>query len=221
MPLRPSEKLKTAIGGSLVAVWLLWFFVLSKPSPPFDETPHRALGHVLAEEALKLATPDSKIIVIVRDTKTFRSPAIDTQMRVFRKVLAGKGKSIADTQLITVDALRVQTVPPGDFLQILRSSGDNDVVVSFTGPPALTEAQLAKLGRKHPKVIAVCTGAVARQVDLDQVFSRGLLHQAVLDRPDAGKPANVPPDERSIFEHFFRLASPGSLNGTSQGKGTG
>lgn len=179
------------------------------PLPPRgNPLPHLGLGQQLGQEALKARGPGGRIILITRDTVIFRNPAIEAQKSALVRTLAQAGTALAATNIITVDPLRLVAVPSGDFLQILRKASEADVIVSLLGPPVLTPAQLDKLGEKRPKVIAVCSGAMPRQVDLRRLFDHRLLHVAIISRP-APTPAPAPPatQPQPWFDHLFEVVT--------------
>lgn len=205
------ERIKQAVGLVVLLLSVAWLFLYDRPSPPFDPAPHAALGTVMAEEALKLI-PGGEVILIVRDTQTALSPAADRQEQAFRQTLeAGKGR-VVSTFRIKLDPLRVPAVPPMDFFLILRNAKDNQVVVSFAGPPTFPDTPANKLS-KVPKVIALCPGPVPRQVDVPRLAQRGLITLAVVDRVPAGAPLTGKESlsTREIFDRFHRLATPSSL----------
>jgi hypothetical protein len=102
-------------------------------------------------------------------------------------------------------------VPPGEFFDLLRQGRDNDVIVSFLGPPTLDADQLARLGPKRPRILAVCSGAMPVQVDLRGIFEQKLLALAVVSRPEA--PAKAAANgTQSAFEQLFRVITPSNLS---------
>ena len=178
--------------------------------PRLDARPHEALGGVVAEEALKLRAPGGKIVLICRDTTRFKSPAGVAEIRSFQSALKAAGAGIATTNLIRLDPLRLSSVPPGDFFQLLQRLTDSDVVVSFLGPPVLTPDQLAKLGEKKPKVLAVCTGSTPGRANLKRLFDDKVLHAAVVSRRSVGAGPPTPDTVRNWFDHLFTLITPTS-----------
>lgn len=202
----------------------LYFFAYPTP-PPIDPRPHRMLGTVLANEAGQALNSGGRLLVIARENAEFRVPAADAQLAAFLETTKKLGKTVTLMRSVKVDPLRVVGVPPGDFLELLRQAKEEDVIVSFLGPPLLAEDQLAKLGTKRPRVIAACPGAVAAKIDLRRVFDQKLLTLAVVNRPDA--PAQSSPgDERHAFDEQFKVVNAGNLAeltslGTGAGTGSG
>jgi hypothetical protein len=175
--------------------------------PRLDSLPHEALGEAMAVETRKQLGAGGRIHLIRRDTAVYPNPAADAQLRAFQRALKKAGASAVASTLIKSDPLRVVNVPAGDFHKLLESASESDVIVSFLGPPQLTSGQLAKLGAKRPKVVALCIGEIPRQTDLKRRFEEKLVHAAILSRRDvtAGSPASD--SLRAWFDHFFVVAT--------------
>lgn len=197
----------------LLSAWVLilvssfWLFRFYHPTPPFDGAVHRNIGESLAEESIKLLGKGGGVILIARDSKTADSPATDTQIRALAKRLGSAGVRILSTNWIKLDPLRVPAVPPGDFFIFLRRAREEDVVVSLSGPPTFNEGQNRKLGEAKSKILALCGGAIPYQVDLKQLFSRGLLHVAVVDRVPASTATAPPATAREAFDRSYEIVT--------------
>jgi len=193
----------------MVTAWAVILFSIYPLPPRFDSGPHRELGQVLAREALKLQQPGGRIILITRDTAMFKAPAFEAQAEGFRRTLKNARVEIAATRLLKVDPLRVLSVPSGDFLELLRKASEKDVIVSLLGPPVLDAGQIAKLDGNRPRVLAVCSGAMPRQVDLKRLFDEKLIHAAVISReePAAASAAGA----TGAFDRHFKLITPTNL----------
>ena len=192
-----------AIGAAAVALYLS----LNSFSPPFNPKPHEALGRVLAEESLKLRGGGGRIFVITRDTAAFKSPGIDAQLKSFSATLKQAGAGVTSTNLMKVDPLRPVNVPAAEFLKILGGLSENDVVASFLGPPILSNAQLAQLGTKRPRVAAVIPADLARYANLKQLFEIQLLHAAILNRTEVNAPAPAADTLQAWFDHLYLLVT--------------
>jgi hypothetical protein len=175
--------------------------------PRVEVRPHEALGEVMAQEAIKQLGPGGRIFLMQRDTVLYPNPAAAAQVRAFHRALRRAGVSAAGTNVAKIDPLRMVSAPPADFFQLLKKASEADVVVSFLGPPVLNADQLAKLGGKAPKVVAVCSGAMPKQLNLKQAFESKLLHVAVLSRTDVS--GNLPDSghAQAWFNHYFTLAT--------------
>ncbi|MEY2411008.1 MAG: hypothetical protein QOF48_3678 [Verrucomicrobiota bacterium] len=207
-------------GAVILAACAIIYFSLCPLPPRFDRAPHRGLGEVLGAEALKLRDASSRFIVIIRDTESFKAPAATAELEGFRQALKKGGAKISSTHILKLDPLRVVGVPPGDFFELLRKSSESDVIVSFQGPPALSPEQLAKLGSKRPHVLAVCSGSLPRQIDLQKIFAQKLLHAAVISRPDAASPAGTSRGARAAFDRMFKLVTEQDIDDLAPARGS-
>jgi len=188
------------------------FFSLREPRPGFDPRPEHALGQVLAEEAAKLLTGGGRLTVITRDPAAFASPASALQLEGFYAELKKSKLTVAATNIVQQDPLRLVRVPPGAFVDVMRKLGENDVIVSFLGPPVLDGEQKARLGEKRPYVVAVCSGWLPRQVDLKGLFAEKLLHVAVVSRLQAAPTPPTSQNPREWFDHYYEVITPANLS---------
>jgi hypothetical protein len=194
----------TEISALLAAVLALAgiFFSVFGFGPRVDRKVHQEIGQALAKEAVGLLGKGGQIAIVTRDTASFRQPAIEMALAGFKQEILRAGAVIASTQEVQVDPLRPVEVPPGDFFELIRRAPAQNVIVSFMGPPLLTDAQRGKLGRIQPKIVAFCSGSLAENVDLRRLFEAGLLHAAVVNR-------RLPPDgsdkAQKITETFAQL----------------
>lgn len=85
------------------------------------------------------------------------------------------------------------------------------MVVSFLGPPTLTQEQWASLKGKSPKVLALCSTHLLRQIDLKKVFDQGLLRLAVANKPSVAAAAPATDTPQAWFDHLFALVTPANL----------
>jgi hypothetical protein len=197
--------------GAVVLAAAGWLYLFLFPTPPaIDARPHQGLGEVIAAEALKLLEPGARLIVITRDQESFVLPAMSAQLESFLKAVTVAGKAPHAVRAIKVDPLRVVSVPPGDFHEMLRQGKDNDVIVSFLGPPALNADQLLRLGTKRCRVVALCSGAMPARIDLKKAFELKLLHVAIVSRTDAPAQATAG-SSRAAFDQFFKVVTEANL----------
>jgi NAD(P)-dependent dehydrogenase (short-subunit alcohol dehydrogenase family) len=200
-----NTKVTNGLAVTIVIAALVWLYVFFNPRPPpIDRALHEKVGEVMAAEATKLLEPGAKLIVVARATDPFEVPAAAAQLDALLSALEKSGKNVSTKRLLKVDPLRVTSVPPGDFLELMRQASANDVIVSFLGPPLLSDDQLIKLGTKRPRIVALCSGAMPLQVDLRKVFERQLLATAVISRTNApAKPAAGSPQQG--FDQMFQV----------------
>src|SRR5438552_10773346 len=207
-----TNQLRITVALVAIVVSAAFLYVWFTPfGPSSDAGPHKALGTVMAEEALKLRGGSGKIIVLTRDTRTYKNPAADVQLESFRHEVKKGGSTIASDRWVRFAPIRLASVPPGDFQDLITRNTPDDVIVSFLGPPVLTDAQLAKVGHKPPKILALCSGWMPRQVDLRSIFQQQALDVAVISREHpmrsgGGKGA------REQFDEWFAIVTPQNVS---------
>jgi len=172
---------------------------------PVDRKLHSEIGRALAKETLSLLRPGGQITVITRDTEAFPQPAMDILLKSFQQEIRRAGDYKVGTQTIQLDPLRPVEVPPGDFYELIRRSSAERIIVSFLGPPVLTWEQRRALGRVKPKIIAFCSGNLAESLDLSELFSAGLLHVALINRPPLPATEEARPNTASTFERLYTV----------------
>jgi len=196
--------------GIIFLAWAVIHFTTTEGPPRFDAGPHRALGEVLAREALKVHESGKRLILITRETDQFKAPAFEAQLAGFEETLAKAGVKITTRRLLKVDPLRLPAVPPGDFAELLRKADEKDVIVSLLGPPILDDTQVDRLGKKRPHVLAVCSGTVPQRVDLRQLFKWKLMEVAVVSRDTpVGHPGG---GTQAEFDRMFTLVTAANLS---------
>jgi hypothetical protein len=171
------------------------------PAPTRE--PHQAAGAELARQAISLLQPGGRITVITRDTSLFPNPATDILMESFQEELRARHVSIDAVEKLQVDPLRLISVPPGDFQNWIHQSAAGDVIVSFMGPPLLTEAQWQPLGEIKPAIVAFCPGSGLQPVDYRPLFAHGRLRAAVASRRDKSSPAVKSKNPLAWFDQDF------------------
>ncbi len=176
-------------GSAIITAWSLFCFSLHGGlGPSVDARPHEASGRLMAQEALAWLAPGGQITVIARDTAAFKNPATDIQLASFRKTIGRAGAAIHSLHLLPVDPLRPMAVPSSDFCEVIRHTPEGSVIVSFMGPPRLTQAERFRLGEINPAIVAFISGSLPESADLRLLFQQGLLQAAVLDRRGAERP---------------------------------
>jgi hypothetical protein len=199
------------VAGAVIVAALVWLYLFFNPRPPpIDRALHNRVGEVLAAETIKQIEPGARLIVVARAKEPFEVPAAEAQLDSFLRAIKKSGKSVSTTRFLKVDPLRVVSVPPGDFFELMRQTESNDVIVSFLGPPLLNDVQFGKLGGKRPRVVAVCSGAMPVQVDLRKMFERQLLAAAIISRTNA--PAQPAGSAHQVFEEMFKVITPANVS---------
>jgi len=203
--------LRIAVLLTALAVWLaVWLDGRNGLGPRLDRSTFAASGRLVAQQALASLKPGGQIIVLRRDTAAFRNPATDVQMTAFRQTLLRAGVPIQLERVLPIDPLRPVVVPSGEFCDLIKKSPPGAVIVSFMGPPSLTDLDLVRLGDAKRPIIAFCPGPPPSANDLQSLFDEGLLEKAIIIRPPSA--ALAPPkscvaiDARNIAD---LAASPG------------
>jgi hypothetical protein len=148
--------------------------------PGINPASHRAAGTELARQALSALKPGGHIIVITRDTVTFKNPATDILLESFQRKLRQANARVSAMQTVQVDPLRPVEVPSGDFQEWIHHAADGDVIISLIGPPVLTTAEISQLGGIKPNIVAFCPGGWPDRVDFRPLFAQGLLRAAIV-----------------------------------------
>ena len=155
----------------------------------------------MALQAVRLLKPGGQIIIITRDTAAFKNPAADIQLATFKKELRKTHAAIGSVHAIQVDPLKPVQAPAGDFFELIRQTASQNVIVSFMGPPLLSETQARQLGGVKPGIVAFCSGSLPDQIDLRAFFEQGLLGAAVVSRRNPL--ASQPKDLQGWFDRYF------------------
>lgn len=208
--MRNSRTINVVAVATTLAAWVGLHAYLHPGPPAMDRKPHEALGEVLAAEALARLKPGARLLVIARDPEPYQVPASAAQLESFESAILRGGGQIAGCHWIKLDPLRLPAVPPGDFFDLIRRGREDDVIVSFIGPPVLEMDQVSMLGTRRPQVLAVCTGEMPAQVDLVRIFDQHLLAVAVIDRTPPSGPA-ASGGTRAEFDRRFRLVTGSDL----------
>jgi hypothetical protein len=201
----------------LASIAVLYLTLVGLP-PHLDARPHRALGQAVAQETLKLLGAGGRVMLIARDTTTFRNPAADAQLKQFHQAIKKANVKVALTNLIKLDPLRVAAAPAGDLIQYLRKGSEKDVVVSFLALTPMPDRLIDPLPEKRPKLIAVCTGNSLERMEIDRLFERKVVHAAIVSRADIGATQPASDDPRAWFEYLYVVLT-SATSGTSQAEG--
>jgi hypothetical protein len=188
---------------TLGATALLLFSTRQLP-PGLDPKPHEATGWVMAQEALGLLKPGGWLVVIRRDTGAYKHPESDLQFKSFQKALRKAKATVTAVRAVGLDPLRPLEVPPGDFFELIRRSPAECVIVSFLGPPLLSQDQRRQLGQSRPKIIAFCPGPLPAQIDLRVLFEARLLEVAVISRRNPPQFSAKPKDLAGWFDRYYQ-----------------
>lgn len=207
-----NKKAINYVAVTVIMAALGWLYLFFNPRPPpIDRRLHNKVGEILALEAIKLLEPGARLIVIARAKEPFKVPAAAAQLDSFLRTIEKSGKTVSSTRLLKLDPLRVASVPPGDFFELLRQARSNDVIVSFLGPPLINDDQLNRLAGKRPRVLALCS-AMPAQVDLRKMFERQLLLTAVISRTNAPPGPASDTAAQAAFDQMFQVITPANVS---------
>jgi hypothetical protein len=173
----------------------------------------------MAQQALAWLAPGGQITVIARNTATFKNPATDIQLASFGKTIGQAHAAIGSVHALQVDPLRPIAVPSSEFCEVIRDTPEGSVIVSFMGPPRLTQAERSRLGAIKPAIVAFCSGSLPDLLDLPSLFKQGLLKAAVVDRRGAEGVAPGAGDPRDRWEQSFLTLTATNLGDVSAGRG--
>ena len=90
--------------------------------PRLDPRPHEAAGWFMAQQALRHLQPGGQVVVITRDTRTFKNPATEVLLAGLLKTLRKARVTVGSITSLQVDPLRPVEVPPGDFQELIRKA---------------------------------------------------------------------------------------------------
>ena len=206
-----NKKATNVIAALVISVSVIVLYAtLHGFGPRVDTTAHKALGQMVAEEALKARGPAGRITVLARDTSTQENPYADAELKTLQYALKKARGVMTTTRLLKLNPIRLIAVAPGDFFDVLKKASEEDVVVSLIGPPVLSDQEAAKLGERHAKIVAVCSGWTPRQVNLRRIFEQGLLSTAIISRPDPSASGGGSMEE--TFNRNFALITSANLS---------
>ena len=193
-----------------LSIWLL--------PPRVESVVYSEVGRTLATAALDVLPKggNGRVVVIARDTQTYRQPAMDITMSEFEKIVTKAGIPISK-RLVQIDPLRPVEIPPGDFYEAIRRANTNDVIVSFLGPPILDIDQQAKLTGPKPRIVALCTGAMAEAANLGDLAARGLLQAAIVNRTSTTAATNKTGGNLT-FDQLYALVRAEELSRPNTGR---
>ncbi|MBM3883245.1 MAG: hypothetical protein FJ387_26625 [Verrucomicrobia bacterium] len=214
--MRPSKTINAiAATVTVAAAGLLYLSAFELPARPRPE-PHRANGWVMAQTALRHLGPDGLLVVIRRDTDAFPHPEADLQFAGFEKAVRQAQARIHTVQALQVDPLRPLEVPAGDFYELIRKAPAGSVIVSLMGPPLLSPEQRRQLGEVKSHILAFCPGALPEQIDLRILIHAGVLHTAVISRPQPRQAAPKPRTVQDWFDREYQLVTASNVDALYQ-----
>jgi hypothetical protein len=180
--------------------------------------PSRALGAVLAEEAIHAAGTNKKIAVISYDDSWGpRSPVEQT----FDAALETQGFSAftaKSAQLGSPMGRGEVGLQPDDFLEAVQKAADAGAIVSFAGAPLLRPADAARLPGRHPPILIVATatlggplGVRAKPRQLASLLEAKIIQAAIVNGSSESAPGmsgKTDATHELFFQHYSILRQP-------------
>ncbi len=181
------EKLKKRRIISIVATFVIFgslssiFFTECERTPRPNMAPMIALGNAMGRETARMIENKGGVVLVVMDTP-HQSALSDVQIKAFLKNIGEHGEiTLLGTEKVSMTQGR--PLDPNGFsselfFSILEKYPKAAAIVSFMGPPNLTDEDIEKLPQAGPK-IAVTSFFPVR---LKKLFDAHVLHLAITRR---------------------------------------
>jgi hypothetical protein len=182
------------------------------PGPRLDLAIHETIGKTLASEAGSLVGESGRIVLIARDTSLSPNPPAVAQMKAVVSALKQMGRPVSATNLFKVDPLRLLKPPSPDLAEIMRKMDSADVLISLLGPADFNQTQLARVGEKRPKVVALCSGTMPRQINLKKLFDDHFLHVAIVSRAEISSTNLTDAPGQPGFDTLYAIIKPANVS---------
>jgi hypothetical protein len=181
------------------------------PGPRFDLAIHEAIGRTLATEAVPLLGEGGRIFLVARDSSLPNPPAA-TQLKALAAALKQTGHPIFATNLFRVDPLRLLKPPAGDLAVLIKKMNEKDVLISLLGPPDLNPSQSPAPPEKRPKIVALCSGTMPRQINLKRLFDDQFLHVAIVSRSETASANPTDAPSAPGFDTLYAIVKPANVS---------
>jgi len=161
------------------------------------------VGRIVAGETARLLDKTGQIVVVGFDYRG-KPEQVVTETDAFLQEIKKQGITVAGTELQDPVALKQgEKMLPGDtYLALLQKYPSVDAIVSFVGPPQLSDAQMAELGPKVPKCVAVSLYSFAGR----RLFHDRIIQVAVLPRfQPLGPNVPEPKSDQEWFDQNFQV----------------
>ncbi|MEO7297794.1 MAG: hypothetical protein ABI042_04380 [Verrucomicrobiota bacterium] len=184
------------------AVWI--YFTQFRP-PQVNETLHRGIGEVMAEETKQLLGNKGRIIVVAINTP--KTPELKVQLEAFKTALEKSAIKIDDVLMLdTKDQPKYRTgggFSSGRFVRTMQKHKNMDALVSFVGAPHLSDSEYEELSKfTLPKFIAQSMATEK----LPKLFEKKVLQVAIVPRYEFPSPiSGNPKNSREWFLKRFQV----------------
>ena len=198
----------------------VWALALAGCSPDKTETllqPPKALGVVLAEEAVRAAGAKRQVVVISPDASWGPVSTVET---AFTTEMKRKGFSVVTAKSANLGNPMVSMQGVGlkgtDFLEALEQAAGAGAVVSFCGVPLLLPGDAGRVSAGHPPVLVVATlslgtgpGVASNRPLLTDLLAAKVIQLAIIDGSDPDAPkADKSDATHELFAQNYRMLRP-------------
>ncbi len=174
----------------------------------------KAVGVVLAEEAMHAAGANKIIALIAPDTQW---GAVSTVEKEFRSTLQSKGFSVIVAKSAYLgDPIRIGRVglQSTDFLEGMQNAAKAGAVVSLAGVPLLTPSDAARVQADHPPVLVLAVASLGEEPGLpgnrprlESLLEVKVIQLAIIDGgDDTGTNSSAKSDSvHALFAQNYRI----------------
>jgi hypothetical protein len=179
--------------------------------------PSRALGAVLAEEAIHAAGANKKIAVISHDES--RGPLSSVE-QAFKAAVEKEGFSAFTAKSAYVGNLMGRGevgLQPDDFFEAVQNAAAAGAIVSFAGAPLLGPDDAARVPASHPPILIVATarlgeqlGVTAKGERLASLLEAKIIQLAIIDgdSDSASPPSGKTDATHQLFARYYSILRP-------------
>jgi hypothetical protein len=178
--------------------------------------PSESLAPILAEETVRAAGANHKVALISPDAKWGPTSTVE---QTFKSALKKQGFTIIDAKSASLgDPMRSGEVglKGSDFLDVLEKFPEAGAIVSFAGPPLLTQQDLPKASNPHPPVLVVATamlgttpGVPGDRNQFPRLLDSKAVQLIIIDGADQTPSTSTRRDPtHDLFAQNFRILRP-------------
>ena len=167
------------------------------------------LGMAAAEEAVRLAGNQGKVMLILPKRGTFVDPLVEIQRAAFTKALAGHaGVSLLATESVETErpgTMGAGGLDPAEFQAILTRAAGAKVVVSLAGFPEFPmDAPPVAAGRK---IVVVASGSP----QLKALLLAEVVQVVIAPRVKPATTTEKPQTAREWFKQSYEIITPANV----------
>jgi hypothetical protein len=210
---RASQPYRRTSNHALATLFLALALVGCSPKATDIAKPSRALGIVLAEEAIRAAGARKSIAIISPDKNW---GLVSTVEEEFRANLEKHGVAVATTKMVDPgDPMRSGPIglKAADFVEVIERFPDVGTIVSFAGAPCLSPGQEPKPG--HPPVLVIATammgttpGIPGNRSQLGRLLEARVIQIAIIDVSEPQAIGKADATHELFAQHYRILRAP-------------